>query len=148
VDGADEHTKSIIENALKKSFAPEFLNRIDDVILFNSLSKENIFEIIDIELEKLLGRIKDLGYTLNLTKTAKDFVADKGFDQKFGARPLARAIQKYIEDPLAEEIINSNVEEGDTIKLSYKKNDKELTIDIVKKGSGNEKKSPPKKIQE
>jgi len=147
-EGADEHTKSVIENALKKSFAPEFLNRIDDVVLFNSLSKENIFEIIDIELEKLLDRIKTLGYTLTLTKGAKDFVADKGFDQKFGARPLSRAIQKYIEDPLAEEIINSKVEEGDTIKLTYKKGETELTIDVVKKSNESQKKIPPKKVNE
>ena len=145
VDGADAHTKSVIENALKKSFAPEFLNRIDDVVLFNSLTKENIFEIIDIELEKLLDRIKTLGYVLTLTKGAKDFVADKGFDSKFGARPLSRAIQKYIEDPLAEEIINSNIQEGDTIKMSYKKGEPELNIEIVKKSNGSETKSLPKK---
>lgn len=148
VEGADEHTKSVIENALKKSFAPEFLNRIDDVVLFNSLSKEDIFQIIDIELEKLLDRIKLLGYTLTLTKGAKDFVADKGFDQKFGARPLSRAIQKYIEDPLAEEIINSQVEDGDTIKMSYKKGESELNIDVVKKSSGSDKKLPPKKVND
>ena len=104
--------------------------------------------LIDIELEKLLDRIKTLGYTLTLTKGAKDFVADKGFDQKFGARPLSRAIQKYIEDPLAEEIINSKVEEGDTIKLTYKKGETELSIDVVKKSNESQKKIPPKKVNE
>ena len=104
---AGDHARGIIENALKKAFAPEFLNRIDDVVVFNVLEKEHINVIIDIELEKLVARIKDLGYTLKLTKKAKNFIADKGFDQQYGARPLKRAIQKYIEDALAEEIITS-----------------------------------------
>ncbi|TYA96514.1 ATP-dependent Clp protease ATP-binding subunit, partial [Seonamhaeicola marinus] len=104
-----------IENALKKSFAPEFLNRIDDVIVFNPLEKEDINKIIDIELEKLLARIKNLGYILQLTNEAKDYIAEKGFDKQYGARPLKRAIQKYIEDALAEEIVSTNVQEGDKI---------------------------------
>jgi len=102
---ASDNARGIIENALKKAFAPEFLNRIDDVVVFNTLEKEHINLIIDIELEKLIDRIKDLGYTLKLSKKAKDFIADKGFDQQYGARPLKRAIQKYIQDALAEEII-------------------------------------------
>ncbi len=130
---ADDHTKGVIENALKKAFAPEFLNRIDDVVLFNSLTKDDIFKIIDIELEKLFNRIDDLGYNLKLTKSAKNFVVEKGYDIKFGARPLARAIQKYIEDPLAEEIINSKIEQGDVIKLDHKKDDEELSIKVVSK---------------
>src|SRR5699024_1769104 len=111
----DSHAKGVIENALKKAFAPEFLNRIDDVVIFNGLEREHIHKIIDIELEKLFKRIDDLGYDLKLSDEAKDFIADKGFDQQYGARPLNRAIQKYIEDALAEEIITSKISEGDTI---------------------------------
>jgi ATP-dependent Clp protease ATP-binding subunit ClpC len=129
---ADAHAKSVIEGALKKSFAPEFLNRIDDVIVFNSLEREDIHLIIDIELDKLLHRISDLGYTLNLSEKAKDYIADKGFDKKYGARPLKRAIQKYIEDALAEEIVNSKLEEGDTIQMDLDETDNKLTIKIKK----------------
>ena len=127
---AGSHAKGVIENALKKAFAPEFLNRIDDVVVFNVLEKEDINMIIDIELEKLLARIKDLGYTLKLTKKAKTFIADKGFDQQYGARPLKRAIQKYIEDALAEEIIVSKIHEGDIITMDYEKDATELTVKI------------------
>jgi ATP-dependent Clp protease ATP-binding subunit ClpC len=129
---ADEHAKGIIENALKKSFAPEFLNRIDDIIVFNALEREDIHSIIDIELDKLLNRISDLGYTLKLSETAKDYIADKGFDKKYGARPLKRAIQKYIEDALAEEIVNSKLSEGDTINMGLDEKKNELTIKIKK----------------
>jgi ATP-dependent Clp protease ATP-binding subunit ClpC len=127
----NEIAKGVIENALKKAFAPEFLNRIDDVVLFNSLTKEDINQIIDLELKKLFVRIEELGYTLELTKDAKIYLADKGYDQQFGARPLARAIQRYIEDPLAEEIINSKISEGDTIKIKLDKKADELKIDVV-----------------
>ncbi len=129
---ADAHAKSVIENALKKSFAPEFLNRIDDVIVFNALERKDIHAIIDIELDKLLSRISDLGYTLNLTEKAKDFIADKGFDKQYGARPLKRAIQKYIEDALAQEIVNSKLNEGDTITMDLDEKTNELTIKIKK----------------
>jgi len=131
-DQADAHAKSVIEGALKKSFAPEFLNRIDDVIVFNSLEREDIHSIIDIELNKLLNRISDLGYTLNLSTNAKDYIADKGFDKKYGARPLKRAIQKYIEDALAQEIVNSKLTEGDTITMDFDDIKDELTISIEK----------------
>ena len=124
------NARSVIENALKKAFAPEFLNRIDDVVVFNALEKEHINLIIDIELAKLLERIKELGYTLKLSKKAKDYIADKGFDKQFGARPLKRAIQKYIEDALAEEIIKSNLQEGDIIKMDLDKATNELTIKV------------------
>ena len=130
---ADANAKNVIENALKKAFAPEFLNRVDDVIVFNALEKEDIHKIIDIELDKLLIRIKDLGYNLILTDTAKDYIADKGFDKDYGARPLKRAIQKYIEDALAEEIINANLKEGDTITMDLNEEDQELFIKIKKK---------------
>jgi len=129
---ADNHAKGIIEGALKKSFAPEFLNRIDDIIIFNSLEREDIHSIIDIELDKLLHRISDLGYTLKLSNNAKDYIADKGFDKKYGARPLKRAIQKYIEDALAEEIVNSKLSEGDTIAMDLDEKKNELTIKIKK----------------
>jgi len=131
-DQKADSTKGIIQNALKKAFAPEFLNRIDDMIMFNSLSREDIHQIIDIELEKLYGRINDLGYEIGMTDSAKDFIVDKGYDEKFGARPLKRAIQKYIEDPLAEQIVKSNLEEGDTIKIDVKKGDADLQIKIEK----------------
>jgi ATP-dependent Clp protease ATP-binding subunit ClpC len=129
---ADSHQKSVIENALKKAFAPEFLNRIDDVVVFNALEREDIHKIIDIELAKLFARIKDIGYNLKLTDKAKDYIADKGFDRKYGARPLKRAIQKYIEDALAEEIVNSKLEEGDSIFMDLDKKKEVLTIKIKK----------------
>lgn len=128
----DSHQKGVIENALKKAFAPEFLNRIDDVIVFNALEREDIHKIIDIELAKLYKRIKDIGYHLNLTDEAKDYIAEKGFDKQYGARPLKRAIQKYIEDALAEEIVNSKLKEGDSIYIELDKKNEELTIKIEK----------------
>ncbi|RZN84071.1 MAG: ATP-dependent Clp protease ATP-binding subunit [Winogradskyella sp.] len=127
---AADHAKGVIENALKKAFAPEFLNRIDDVVVFNTLVKEDINKIIDIELVKLVDRIKDLGYELKLSKKAKDYIADKGFDSQYGARPLKRAIQKYIEDALAEEIINSKIQEGDTISMDLDEKNDELKIKV------------------
>ena len=129
---ADSHERSVIENALKKAFAPEFLNRIDDVMVFNPLEREHIHQIIDIELNKLYDRIKDIGYELNLTDEAKDYIADKGFDKQYGARPLKRAIQKYIEDALAEEIVNSKLEEGDSIFMDFNKKEETLSIEIKK----------------
>src|SRR5690606_14582112 len=129
---ADDNSKSIIENALKKAFAPEFLNRIDDVMVFNALEKEDIDKIIDIELEKLILRIKDLGYELILSDKAKDYIAEKGFDKEYGARPLKRAIQKYVEDTIAEEIISAHIHEGDSIKLDLDETTNELTVSIEK----------------
>ena len=128
-----DYAKAVIENALKKAFAPEFLNRIDDVIVFNALEKEDINKIIDIELVKLISRIKDLGYNLKLTDKAKDYIAEKGFDKQYGARPLNRAIQKYVEDALAEEIINAKIQEGDTITMDLDTKSDELKIKV--KGS-------------
>jgi len=130
----EEYAKSVIEGALKKSFAPEFLNRIDDVIIFNALEKEDIHAIIDIEMNKLLRRISDLGYTLQISDKAKDFIAEKGFDKKYGARPLKRAIQKYVEDALAEEIVNAKLTEGDTITMELDEEKSELFVKI-RKGS-------------
>jgi ATP-dependent Clp protease ATP-binding subunit ClpC len=130
---ADENSKSIIENALKKTFAPEFLNRIDDVIVFNALEKVDIDHIIELELVKLYARIKELGYNLTLSDNAKAFIAEKGFDKQFGARPLKRAIQKYVEDSLAEEIISSKIESGDEIIMDIEEGATELNVKVVKK---------------
>ncbi|WP_264521610.1 ATP-dependent Clp protease ATP-binding subunit [Flavobacterium sp. N1994] len=129
---ADDNSKSVIENALKKTFAPEFLNRIDDVIVFNPLEKHDIDLIIEIELKKLYGRVAELGYTLNLSDKAKAFIAEKGFDKQFGARPLKRAIQKYVEDALAEEIITSKIASGDEIFMDLDETMQELTVTIKK----------------
>ena len=128
----DSHSKSVIQKALSKSFAPEFLNRIDDVIIFNNLSKDDIILIIDIEMKGILERIMDIGYSVKISQKAKDFIADKGFDKNFGARPLKRAIQRYFEDPLAEEIIRTNIQEGDNIKVDLNKDNTELTIKVIK----------------
>ena len=129
---SSNNNKSVIEKALKRAFSPEFLNRIDDVIIFNNLNKDDINQIIDIEMNSLLKRIETLGYTVKISKKAKDFIAEKGFDSKFGARPLKRAIQKYFEDPLSEEIINAKINEGDNIKVSMSKDEANLEIKILK----------------
>jgi ATP-dependent Clp protease ATP-binding subunit ClpC len=127
-DQADTHSRSVIESALKKAFAPEFLNRIDDVVVFNSLGKEEIYKIIDIELKSLFVRISDLGYQIKLTDAAKEFIAEKGFDANFGARPLKRAIQKHLEDPIAEEILKGDLHEGDILEIDVDTETKELRI--------------------
>ncbi|WP_395045557.1 ATP-dependent Clp protease ATP-binding subunit [Flavobacterium sp.] len=134
VANADDNSKGIIENALKKTFAPEFLNRIDDVIVFNALEKEDIDVIIEIELKKLYSRVKELGYNLDLSDKAKAFIAEKGFDRQFGARPLKRAIQKYVEDALAEEIITSKIASGDEIFMDIEEGSQELTVKVQKAG--------------
>ena len=132
LERSDEDGKAVIQSALKKAFSPEFLNRMDDMIMFKSLAREDIHKIIDLELAKLYGRINDLGYEIEMTETAKDFIVDKGYDEKFGARPLKRAIQKYIEDPLAEEIIKSNLTEGDKISMDIEKDSEILKVTISK----------------
>ncbi|CEJ67899.1 ATP-dependent Clp protease ATP-binding subunit ClpC [Chryseobacterium oranimense G311] len=115
--GSDTRARSTIENALKKAFAPEFLNRIDDIVIFNSLVQDDIKKIIDIELSKLYSRLEKLGYKVELTEEAKNFISEKGWDKDFGARPLKRAIQKYIEDLLAEMLVNKQLSEGETVIL-------------------------------
>ena len=132
-DNLDEIMKSTIQSALKKAFSPEFLNRLDDVVVFNSLSKEDIFKIIDISLGKLFHRITDLGYKIELTEKAKDFLANKGYDQQYGARPLNRAIQKYLEDAIAEEILKGDLSEGDVIIADYVDEATELSLSVTKK---------------
>jgi ATP-dependent Clp protease ATP-binding subunit ClpC len=130
--GQDDLMKSTIQNALKKTFSPEFLNRLDDVIIFNSLRKEHIHQIIDITLDSLFDRIHSLGYQVELTEKAKDFLADKGYDPQYGARPLNRAIQKYLEDQVAEEILKGDVKEGEIILADHKDHDEQLTISSKK----------------
>jgi ATP-dependent Clp protease ATP-binding subunit ClpC len=140
----DENNRSVIEKALKRTFSPEFLNRIDDVVVFNSLTKENIYLIIDIIMKNVLARLVNLGLNLVLTDAAKEFIADKGYDIQFGARPLHRAIQKYIEDPLAEEILNHSVKQGDTLVGDLDKDKTGLTFTLQKK----EKEKTPKAPKE
>ncbi len=130
---ASDFARGVIENALKKAFAPEFLNRVDDVVLFDSLKREDIHKIIDIELKGLYKRVADMGYEIDVTVEAKDFIQEKGWDEQFGARPLKRAIQKYIEDPLAEEIIKSNFAENDIIVIGYDTKKQDLVIKIKSK---------------
>ncbi|MDA8625909.1 ATP-dependent Clp protease ATP-binding subunit, partial [Flavobacteriaceae bacterium] len=133
------NSKSVIINALKKAFAPEFLNRIDDVIIFNNLKLNHINKIIDIELEKLFLRTNELGYEIKLSKKAKDFIAEKGFDKQYGARPLKRAIQKYLEDELAEEIMKSKVQTGDIIKVDLNKDKTKLILKTLSKNKTTKK---------
>ncbi|WP_018629822.1 ATP-dependent Clp protease ATP-binding subunit [Niabella aurantiaca] len=130
MENEDEENKAVIEKALKRTFSPEFLNRIDDVIIFNSLTKENIFSIIDISMKGVLKRVQNLGYGLELSEEAKTFLADKGYDQQFGARPLHRAIQKYLEDPLAEEILNMHVKPGDVLLVDFDKEKEKLFFTV------------------
>ena len=125
---AGDIEKGVIEGALKKTFAPEFLNRIDDIVIFNALEKEHIGQIVEIELVKLTQRIEKLGYTISFTKAAKDFLSEKGYDKKYGARPLNRAIQKYVEDLLAENVVNSSIQEGDNVTIDHKKDAETLLI--------------------
>lgn len=139
----EENNKAVIEKALKRTFAPEFLNRIDDVVIFNSLKPEDIHVIIDIVMEKVMKRLNDLGFSLELSTEAKTFIADKGYDEQFGARPLHRAIQKYLEDPLAEEILNLSIKEGDTLIADLDKENEKLVFTYKKA-----KKSKPKKEEE
>ena len=129
----DSFSRKTILNALEKKFAPEFLNRIDEVIIFNTLSRENIHKIINIELSKLYLRIEELGYKIKLSKKAKEFLAEKGYDKKYGARPLKRTIQKHVEDIIASEILNSMINEGDTINIDHSSGKQELSIRIQNK---------------
>ena len=130
-DAKDEYSRGVIENALKRSFAPEFLNRIDDVIIFNSLERNDIHRIIDVELKKLFSRINEMGYQLELTEKAHDFIAEKGWDEQYGARPLKRAIQKYVEDVLAEEIIRTKINIGEKIIIDYDDEKQDMVVNIV-----------------
>src|SRR5262249_23497487 len=127
----DDYTKSVIEGALKRTFSPEFLNRVDDVIIFNPLNEADIHKIIDLQLQLLYNRIHTMGYNIKVTDGAKSFLAEKGYDPAFGARPLRRVIQKYMEDSIAEEILKSEINEGDSIVVDLKdKKDKEQGLAI------------------
>ena len=128
--------RDVIEKSLKKAFAPEFLNRIDDIIYFNSLGREEIHKIIDIELRGLFGRIRKMGFEVEMDEKAKDFLVAKGWDEQYGARPLRRAIQRYVEDDLADEIIRADILPGDTIRVTA--NDEKITFDIEKGATSKE----------
>jgi ATP-dependent Clp protease ATP-binding subunit ClpC len=133
-----EVEKGIIEKELKKTFSPEFLNRVDDLIVFNPLGKKAIRSIVDLEVEKVITRVEQLSYKLNISEAALDFIADKGFDTKNGARPLARAIQKYVEDLVAENIVANTIKEGDTLNIDHKKREDKLFLNVA-----NEKEEAP-----
>ena len=130
-NAANEYSHSVIENALKRTFAPEFLNRIDDVVMFNALKREDIFKIIDIELRNIFKRVEEMGYTLALTEKAKDFIAEKGWDDQFGARPLKRAIQKYVEDALAEELIMNPMGTGSKIEIDLDEESQDIKVHLI-----------------
>ncbi|RTL55913.1 MAG: AAA family ATPase [Sphingobacteriales bacterium] len=130
IQNEEENNKAVIEKALKRTFSPEFLNRIDDVVIFNALTKENIFSIIDILMKGVMKRLVNLGFTLELTDEAKEFIAEKGYDVQYGARPLHRAIQKYLEDPLAEEILNMHVKSGDVLIASLDKENGKIVFEL------------------
>jgi ATP-dependent Clp protease ATP-binding subunit ClpC len=146
VESSEENNKAIIEKALKRTFSPEFLNRIDDVVIFNALSKDHIFEIIDILMKGVMARLSSLGFNLELSEEAKEFIADKGYDSQYGARPLHRAIQKYLEDPLAEEILNQTIKAGDTMAATLNKEEGKIIFTLKDSPPPKEKKD--KKIKE
>jgi len=131
--GDAEYSRSVIQKALNKAFAPEFLNRVDDIVMFDQLSRESIYKIIDLELQGLYQRIGDLGYKVNLTEPAKEFIANKGYDVQFGARPLKRAIQKYIEDEMAELIIRTGMKEGETIQVDFDSEKQQIVMNVEEK---------------
>lgn len=133
-DGKEEYSRSVIDNALKRSFAPEFLNRIDDVVIFNSLERADIHKIIDVELKKVFKRVEDMGFTIELTEKAHDFIAEKGWDEQYGARPLKRAIQRYVEDVLAEEIIRTKINVGEKIIIDYDDKKDDMVVNVIPAG--------------
>ena len=143
-ENEDNVIKDTIQRALKKTFSPEFLNRLDDVIIFNTLGREDIHKIIDITLKKLLNRIEEMGYKIELTEKAKDFLADKGFDPQYGARPLNRAIQKYLEDQIAEELLKGHINEGDTLLADHEEGAEMLTLKVKKKRGRKKEEEDPK----
>jgi ATP-dependent Clp protease ATP-binding subunit ClpC len=135
----EDLTKAVIEKSLKKTFSPEFLNRIDDIVIFNALDKENIYQIIDILMKDVLKRMRTLGFELELTDAAKQFIAEKGYDVQFGARPLHRAIQKYLEDPLADEILSMNVKNGDIVTADLDKDKTKIVFSLKNPSKSKEK---------
>ncbi|MSQ78968.1 MAG: ATP-dependent Clp protease ATP-binding subunit [Flavobacteriaceae bacterium] len=141
-NNADDHIKSVIETALKRYFSPEFLNRIDDLIVFGQLEKEHMMQILELNLAKLFSRVEPMGYKIKLTDAAKEFLCDKGYDPDYGARPLSRAIQKYLEDSVAEEMLRAEITEGDTIGVDHEKDAEELKITVLKKKEKKKKDTP------
>ncbi len=126
-----EYSRGIIQKALNRAFAPEFLNRVDDLVMFDQLSRESIYKIIDLELVGLYKRIGDLGYKVTLTESAKEFIANKGYDVQFGARPLKRALQKYVEDEMAEMILRTGMKEGDTVLVDFDSENQKVVMEKV-----------------
>ena len=128
---SSEIEKGVIQKELKKTFSPEFLNRVDDIVIFNNLEKKHIRKIVDIELIKLIDRITKLGYKIEISNSARDYITEKGYDSKYGARPLNRAIQKYVEDLVAENVVNNSIVEGDKILID--KNKKQDNLELIVK---------------
>lgn len=130
---SSEIEKGVIQKELKKTFSPEFLNRVDDIVIFNNLEKKHIRKIVDIELIKLINRITKLGYIIEISNSARDYITEKGYDSKYGARPLNRAIQKYVEDLVAENVVNNSIAEGDKILIDKNKKDDDLELIVKEK---------------
>jgi len=133
IDNLEEIRDGVIEDSVKKTFSPEFLNRLDDIIIFKSLNKEEIKKIVDLPIKELKDRMLELGYNLTVTPKMKAYLTEKGYDEKYGARPLNRAIQRYVEDPIAEKMLDGELKEGDTIVVSFTKNKVSVTIKKPKK---------------
>ena len=133
INAKNEYSQSVIDNALKRTFAPEFLNRVDDVVMFNSLEKSDIHKIIEIEVRHVVKRVEEMGYRIELTEKAKDFIAEKGWDEQFGARPLKRAVQRYVEDVLSDKIISSKLHIGDLISIDLDENGEETVVNVIPK---------------
>lgn len=131
----EEEKKAVLDKELKKKFSPEFINRLDDIIVFNSLSKEDMFKIIDIEFRNLEKRVKDIGYNLKINDPVKEYILKEGYDEQYGARPLNRSIQKYLEDPLSEEVLRGELKENDSIKVDYDSKKEKITFKIIKSKS-------------
>ena len=131
LNAKNEYSQSVIDNALKRTFAPEFLNRVDDVVMFNSLEKKDIHKIIGIEIRQVVKRVEEMGYKIELTEKALDFISEKGWDEQYGARPLKRAVQKYVEDVLAEAIISANLHIGDLISIDLAENGEETIAKVI-----------------
>ncbi len=132
LDRESDAKSDVLMGELKKHFAPEFLNRLDDVVIFKSLTKDEIGKIVDLEIINLKDRVQEIGYILKINKTVRDYLIETGYDVEYGARPLNRAIQKYVEDPVSEEILKGRVKEGQTIKVSYVKAKEKIVIKVEK----------------
>jgi ATP-dependent Clp protease ATP-binding subunit ClpC len=132
LDNTEEIVEGVIQDSLKKAFSPEFLNRLDDVIVFKSLDMEDIRRIVEIPLTEVVERVKEMGYNLKLDETLKEYLIEKGYDEKYGARPLNRAIQKYVEDPISEKILEGELSLNDTVTIFYDTKEEDIKISIKK----------------